>query len=277
MTQNLVAVAGGGPAGSIPFVMHDADDVDQPSALDRIVHEMRVVAEPQMHQRLAERGRHGVGRRQRAPGGATGKARRALAADLRAQGRPDAIGADQDDAAFVDHLPALAALHGDAVVVGGIILDLGAEPQRDVALRPRGIGEHRLQVAAVESPVGRAVAPLGVGAERNAHDLAAGAAGHHPDRLRGHDMRREGVAQAERDEHAAGIGRQLQAGAGLFQLFRLFQDRDAQAPAHHGQCRGQPADAGTDDHDMASRRLGGLTLTLNQGCAWHEAGPLGVI
>ena len=79
MAQDFGAVAGGRPAGLLPFVVHDADDVDEAAAFDRIMHEMGVGPEPQMHQRLAEFLRHRVGRHQRAPGGAVAEARRLLA------------------------------------------------------------------------------------------------------------------------------------------------------------------------------------------------------
>ena len=68
--------------------------------------------------------------------------------------------------------------------MGDIIVEFGAEPERDVLRGARGAGEYRLQIAAMDSPERRAVTALGLVAQRNTDDLAAGAAGHDADRLR---------------------------------------------------------------------------------------------
>ena len=109
MAQDFGAVACARPAGLVPFVVHDGDDVDERAALDRIVHEMRVEPEPEMHQRL--RGippaRHSAGTSARQAvrwRNFGGRCR----AQARAHARPQAVGADQRDAAFVEHLPAAA-------------------------------------------------------------------------------------------------------------------------------------------------------------------------
>ncbi len=92
--------------------------------------------------------------------------RRLLAvAKTRAQGRPQSVGADQRDALLVTHATCCTRLHGDAVLMDREVLNAGAEAQRDVgALLDRG-GEHRLQVGAMDHPVGRAVALLGACAQ----------------------------------------------------------------------------------------------------------------
>ena len=108
----------------------------------------------------------------------------------------------------------------------------------------------------MDRPVGRAVAALGFVAQRNAHDLASGAAGHHPDRLRRDGNRCEPLAQAESDQYAAGIRRKLEAGAGLFQLLGLLEDGHAHACACQRQRRRQPANAGAGDDDMTRGRHG---------------------
>ncbi len=87
--------------------------------------------------------------------------------------RPHAVGADQRDAALVDDLLAAPRQHGDAVDVGREVLDAHAERELDVLLVVGGVGERGLQVAAMQRPVGRAVACLDAAAERNARDLAA--------------------------------------------------------------------------------------------------------
>ena len=184
------------------------------------------------------------------------EARRALALNSRTQRRPHAVGADQRQAAFLDDALVAARLHRDAVDVGGEVLDVAAELERDVLRALRGTGERRLQVAAMDRPIGRAVAALGVVAQRNAHDLAAGAARHHADRLRRHDGGRQLFAQAERDQHAGGVGRELDSGAGLFELGGLFEHGCAQAGARQRQRRRQPRDAGAGDDDMTRGRQG---------------------
>ena len=88
--------------------MHDGDDIDETAALHRVMHEMRIEPEPQMHQRLAEYRLHRIGRDERAPGGAMREARRALPAELFGDMRPEAVGADQRYAALFRHLLATA-------------------------------------------------------------------------------------------------------------------------------------------------------------------------
>ena len=89
--------------------------------------------------------------------------------------------------------------------------------------------QRRLQVGAVHHPIGRAGAKAGGFAERQAGDLAAGARAHDADGLGRHRARRKPRLQAEVDQDAAGIGRELQAGAGFLQPFGLLQDDDAKA------------------------------------------------
>src|SRR3974377_98517 len=78
MSQDLAAVPGRRPAGALPDVVYDGDDVDQSVALYRIVHEMRIEAEPKMHQRRAKFFLYGIRRHQCAPGGPAAVVRGAL-------------------------------------------------------------------------------------------------------------------------------------------------------------------------------------------------------
>ena len=77
-------------------------------------------------------------RQQRAPGGAMRNCAAARANPARAHVRPQAVGADQRDAVFVDRAAAAVRLHGDAVGVGGEILDPHAELEIDIARVARG-------------------------------------------------------------------------------------------------------------------------------------------
>ena len=106
----------------------------------------------------------------------------------------------------------------------GEILHARAEPQRDVGtFRAPGSQQRRLQVGAMDHPIGRAVALLGRVAERDAHDVAA---------ARGLDPRspparpraaRSRSPRPRREQHARRVGRKLDAGAGLFEPRGLLQ------------------------------------------------------
>lgn len=100
------------------------------------------------------------------------------------QRRPQSVGGNQRDAAFVDRSVARARMDGHPVGVDGKILDLGAEPQQRVRALAHGFAEHCLQIGAVDHPIRRAEAQLGGRAERNAHDLAAALPIHDADRFR---------------------------------------------------------------------------------------------
>ena len=228
---------------------------------------MRVDPQPQMHQRLAEFLGHRVSRHQRAPGSAVAERCRTAAQYTRAQCRPDAVGADQGDALIFHHVPIAVRLHGETIGVGRKVLDAGRELDCDVLRLLRGIGERYLQVAAMDRPIGRAIAALGVRPERNTHDLVARAAGHHADRLRRNHQGREALAQAERDQHAGGIGSELNSGAGLFQSSGLLEHGDAQAGARQRQRRRQPRDPGAGDDDVTRGRQDLKTPILDQAAA----------
>ena len=77
---------------------------------------------------------------------------------------------------------------------------------------------------------------------------------------------REPRLQAELDQDAAGIGRELQAGAGFLQPLGLFQHDDAKALCGERQRRRQSPDPGTSDDDGARDappRRGQATLSFS--------------
>jgi hypothetical protein len=180
--------------------------------------------------------------------------------------RPDAVGADQRDAAFVHGLTAAARLHGDAVAMRDEILDLGAELKRDVLRGARGRRQHGLQIAAMNGPIGRAVKAFGLVAKRDADDLAARAARHHPHRVRAHDRRPQSFAETEADQDTRGVRRQLYAGAGFLKTRRLLDNGHAQAGAGQRQRRCQTRNACAGDDDMTRGRQGSM-LQNNQAAA----------
>src|SRR5439155_26402846 len=133
-----------------------ADDVDQLSVLERIVHEVSVMAEPQMHEWLAKLLGHGVRRYNRTPSGAVATRRRLTAIQACRNARPNAIGADHCDGLFVEDLHAALAQHADAVDVSGEILDPDTKLERDIKFASHGVGESRLQITAMHRPIRRA-------------------------------------------------------------------------------------------------------------------------
>src|SRR5690348_12934082 len=75
--------------------MHDRDDIDELPAFDRVVHQMALMSEPEMHVRGAEFPAHLIRWDKRAPGGAVREAGRAACRQMLAHSRPDAVRADQ--------------------------------------------------------------------------------------------------------------------------------------------------------------------------------------
>ena len=130
--QQLIAASRRAPARRVPAVVDDDDDIDEGAVLDRVVHDMGFAPEPQMDQRRAEFRRRLLGRQQRPPGGAPGKARRLAITHARARDRPQPVGGDDRVAALVPDAAAAARRDGDAVVMGDEIFHPHAEPQADV-------------------------------------------------------------------------------------------------------------------------------------------------
>ena len=220
---------------------------------------MRVAAEPELHHVGAQTsGATLVRRDQRAPGGAAAKrgcvamAEPQRAAATTARRRRSAR--CRVSSARVRPVP---AGDGDAVAVHDEILDPRAELQRDV-----GVARAPLRAA---PPAGRRdgspsrarrsalrrASPSGMRASiwpRAAHDRRPP-----PARPRRRCSR---SLEPERDQHARRIGRELDAGAGLFQPLGLLEHDDAEAALRQRQRRGQPADPGAGDDDGARGRHG---------------------
>jgi len=73
--------------------------------------------------------------------------------------------------------------------VRGKILQTHPEPNHDVEVLYGRVAERRLEVAAVNDPVRRAVSLHRAGAKRNARDFAAAATAEHAYRRRRHHVR----------------------------------------------------------------------------------------
>lgn len=59
------------------------------------------------------------------------------------------------------------------------------------------------------------------------------------------------VAEPEIEQQARGIGRELNAGAGLLEPLGLLQNDDTETASRQRQCRSQTADAGAGNDDDA--------------------------
>ena len=164
---------------------------------------------------------------------------------------PDAVGADQRQRRFLLPRHAAALADGQPLGVGYDVFELAAEPQLDIGIVVDMGLQRRLQVGAMHHPVGRAGAKAGGLAERQAGDFAAAARAHDADGLGRDRARAQAILQSEIDQDAAGIGRQLQAGAGFLQPLGLFQNDDAKPLSGERQRRRQSADPGTGDDDGA--------------------------
>src|SRR5262245_46728743 len=106
--------------------------------------------------------------------------------------------------------------------MGSEVLDADAKFECDIKFAADSIAKRRLQITAMDQPVRRAETAFHFIAKRNAHNLAARAASHNPDALRLDCYRCETLAEPQRNQDAAPIGRQLETGAGLFQFFGLL-------------------------------------------------------
>ena len=109
-------------------------------------------------------------------------------------------------AVFVPRAAGAARRYRDAVRVGNEILHAHAELDGNIELLIDGGAERRLQIAAMDDPVGRAVALRRGLAERDAHDFAAACRAPHAHRRGRHDVRTQPVAETEIEQRARGIG-----------------------------------------------------------------------
>ncbi len=83
-------------------VVDDGHDVDRPTAIDRVVHEMRLVAEPEVRPGVPSVSGRSVARDQAAPCGTTGRDGivRRSAGQVTPDAGPDAVGPDQTSEAL---------------------------------------------------------------------------------------------------------------------------------------------------------------------------------
>ena len=162
---------------------------------------MGIAAQPEINCRRTLIRDHRVGGNERAPGGVTCETRRLPVAEALAQARPQSVGCDQREAALLERARG-AGGDRDALAVLREVLDPGAELKRDIGMLAHGLQQHGLQVAAMDDPIGRAVA-LGRGrAERRPRQHPCRPRVPHPELLRNDHVRLQPPAEAERKQDA---------------------------------------------------------------------------
>jgi hypothetical protein len=90
--------------------------------------------------------------------------------------------------------------------------------------------------------------------KRHTDDFAAASGIKHTQGSRCDRLRAELFFKPEGDQSSRRIGGELDAGAGLFQMFSLLKYDDPKAVACQRQSRGQPADTGASDNDRVGSR-----------------------
>jgi hypothetical protein len=235
--ENVGALCGRAPAGFAPIVADDGNDVDEAPAPHWIVDEVGPAAEPEIDGRRAQLRHDRLGRSKRAPGAVAGEARLPAITEASAQVRPQPIGADQRRAAMLEVALRRARGNRDAGLRQREILDPGAEMESDSRTGVHGLDQHGLQVAAMDDPVRGAVAPLGRRAERRAREHPRRARIDNAKLLGSDDMPLQLLGQAQRQQDARGIGRELNAGADFLQSLRLIEDGDLKSASRDRQGR----------------------------------------
>jgi hypothetical protein len=84
----------------------------------------------------------------------------------------------------------------------------------------------------------------------------------------------QSLVHAERNQNARGIGRELNAGADLFQALGLIENRDLKSALRERERGGQPADARAGDEDGPGRQMSvGRRLVSRFRSSRHCAAP----
>ena len=164
---------------------------------------------------------------------------------------PDSVGADQRQRQLLLAHRAAALNHGQSLGVGGGVLELAAEPQLDIGIVVDVGLQRRLQVGAMQHPIGRAGAKRGGFAERQANHFTAASCAHQADGVGDDGACRKPRLQSQFDQHAAGVGRELQAGADFLEPLGLFKNDDAKTLRRERKRGRQSPDPGTSDEDRA--------------------------
>jgi hypothetical protein len=216
---------------------------------DEIDHDMAVGAPPFGARQADIDAREARRRKGCAIGDAAGEMRAVGDADMLAHQRVHAIGTDHR---VGDNLAAVregerhpGAVRRDAHELLALVHAVGRYD----------IGERRMQVAAMEREIGRAVALLDRAAER----MLVGDRARHRVAVERGDRRERHVAQPRLDAEAAmhlhGVRALLDAGADARECFRLLIDLGLDADAAQRRRGRKAADAGADDGDPHVARM----------------------
>ncbi len=164
---------------------------------------------------------------------------------------PDPVGADQRQRQVLLPRHAAALEDGQSLGMGDHVFELPTQPQLDIGIVIDMGLQRPLQVGAMHDPIGRAGAKRGGLAKRQTNDFTAASRAHQADGVGRDSAMPKPRLQPELDQHATGIGRELQAGASFLEAFGFFEKDDAKAPARKREGGGQSSDPGTSDEDGA--------------------------
>ncbi len=124
------------------------------------------------------------------------------------------------------------------------------QAQVDIGLLPGGVQQQTLQVGAVDSGVGCAVALRDVGTQAHVGQLGAAARAAHRDALGEGSHSLQGVPQAPGLQAAHDVGAELHAGADLGEGRCALVQAHVPAGAGAAQGGGQATDAAAGDQDL---------------------------
>ena len=163
---------------------------------------------------------------------------------------PDSVGPNQGQRQILLAPHAIALNDCQPLGVRGHVLELAAKPQLDVVML-LDLGLQRgLQIGAVHHPVGCVVTNSGL-PERQASDLAVALHAHQADCIGADRARGEPRLQSERNQHTAGIRRELDTGPDFLEALGFLQNDNAKSPCRERQRSRQSSDSGTSNEDGA--------------------------
>jgi len=133
------------------------------------------------------------------------------------------VGADQRPAVVRSGFLAARGFCRNPLRAEGETVDPRTELQRDEGVVFDRREQRALQVSPMDHPIGCAVAASHLRSQRHDRDVAGGTAGAQAHHLGNDNRRLDAIGDAERDQHPCGVGRKLDAGAGLLEAFRLVE------------------------------------------------------
>ena len=248
----IAQIARLGPGFLDPDVLLDqADEIEQPAGGDRVVHEVPARTHPVGGRDLDVEMRDPLDRDQAAIGDAAGEARPLLAEQRMADHRMDAVGADQHVGLDRD-----AVLEARLDVVAAIGEADAAMREMHALLRQR-LGQHGVEIAAVEHVGRRAEQRFGLFDQPRARQRAAVLPAPLVERRRPHADALELLAEPETDQEPRRVRTDHQAGADFGRLRRLLVDVNVVARLQQVERGGEAADAAADHRNGACAHFGG--------------------